>query len=179
MKAPAWLMIAALGAFGSKTAPPTATPTAFDAAPARTLATVDAAAASTIPPPPPPDAAPPPPPDPAAIRAGLLAAEVAAYDAARPALERTCARCHVRGGKKASSGKLKHFDMSAYPFKGHHVTEVGPKLREVLGADGGKATMPKDDPEQVTSEELALMLALATAWDAAHAGEVDAAAPPE
>ena len=90
--------------------------------------------------------------------AALLADETAAYEAAKPVLVATCARCHQQGGKKASRGKLKHFDMTSYPFTGHHTREVGPKLREVLGAAGKPASMPPDGdltPEQVALDVLA------------------------
>lgn len=141
-------------------------PQGRDAAPPPTLTPIDAAPRE-IAPELPPDAA-PPPPDPAAIKAALLADETAAYEAAKPVLVAACARCHQQGGKKASRGKLKHFDMTSYPFTGHHTHEMGPKLREVLGAAGKPATMPPDG--DLTPEQLAPMLRLAEAWDASEAG---------
>ncbi len=164
-----------LAACGSSSSTPIAPgpPQTPDAAPRDVVAPADAAPVAL---PPPVDAA-PPPPDPAAIMAALLADETAAYEAAKPVLVATCARCHQQGGKKASRGKLKHFDMTSYPFTGHHTREVGPKLREVLGAAGKPASMPPDG--DLTPEQLAPMLRLAEAWDAAEAGGAHAATAAE
>jgi hypothetical protein len=113
----------------------------------------------------------PPAPDPAQQ---LAAAELAAYEQAKPVLEKYCAGCHVKGGKNAKPKTLAHLDMTAYPFTGHHAEEISGEIREVLGATGKKATMPRSKPGSVKGEELALILAWADAFDAAHA----ASAPP-
>ena len=63
-------------------------------------------------------------PDPAQVKAELLAAEQAAFDKAKPVLEKNCARCHSKGGAKAAKKKLDHFDMTTYPFGGHHAAVV-------------------------------------------------------
>jgi hypothetical protein len=107
--------------------------------------------------------------DPAEV---LLAAEMAAYEAARPVLEEYCADCHTTGSARPSrkqKATLRHFSMDAYPFGGHHAHEMGDTMRKVLGVSGRKPTMPKDSPGAVTGDELALVLAWAEAWDAAHA----------
>jgi len=113
---------------------------------------------------------PPAPPDAAQVRAELLAAETAAYQAARPVFTTYCAACHQQGGAKATAKKLGHFDMTAYPFGGHHAAEIAGEIREALGVDGGKPTMPKGKPGVVQGDELASIVAWAVAWDAAEAG---------
>lgn len=117
------------------------------------------------------DATPPPPaPDPAQVKADLLATETTAFTAARPVLEKYCAGCHQRGGKKASAKKLAHFDLTAYPIRGHHAGEAGTTVREVLGVGGGKPTMPYGNAGVVKGDELALIVAWTEAFDASHAG---------
>ena len=117
------------------------------------------------------DAAPPEtPPDPAKVKADLLAAEQTAYDKAKPVFGKYCASCHSKDSKKAKAKTLGHFDMTSYPFGGHHAMEVSAEVRKVLGIGGGKATMPLDNPGAVQGEELALVAAWADAFDAAHAG---------
>lgn len=123
--------------------------------------TADAAVATE----PAPDAAPSGP-----SKEELLAAEQSAYETAKPVFEKYCSACHEQGGKKATAKKLGHFDMTSWPFGGHHTGEMGPKLREVLGIDGGKATMPDDHPGAVQGDDLARVAALADAWDKAEAG---------
>lgn len=118
-----------------------------------------------------PDVPPPPAgPDAAQVKADLLAAETAAHEAAKPVLGKYCAGCHQQGGKKASAKKLGHFDMTTYPFAGHHTAEIGKVMREVLGVGGGKPTMPYDKPGAVKGDELALIVAWSEAFDASHAG---------
>jgi hypothetical protein len=135
----------------------------------------DAAAPST----PPPDAAvaeaPPPPPPPPDPREALLAAETAAFETAKPVFDASCAHCHTKGGAKASPGKLKHFDMSAYPFTGHHADSITKTIRHVLGVDGKKPSMPKDKPGSVKGEDLDKIKAWADAYDAAEQGGAHAA----
>ncbi|MBP8808861.1 MAG: hypothetical protein KBG48_20335 [Kofleriaceae bacterium] len=118
-----------------------------------------------------PDAPPPAPPtDAAQVRVDLLAAETEAYRSARPVLERHCGRCHQRGGRQATAKKLGHFDMTTYPFGGHHADELGRVIRAVLGVGGGKPTMPAGRPGVVQGDDLAAIVAWAEAWDLAQAG---------
>lgn len=95
-------------------------------------------------------------------------AERDAYDRARPAFERHCARCHASDGDKAKRGSLKHFNMDGYPFGGHHASEIGQTVREVLGGTGLQPSMPRDNPGAVTGEDLAVMLAWADAFERAY-----------
>jgi mono/diheme cytochrome c family protein len=108
-------------------------------------------------------------PDPEQQKAALVAAELAAYEQAKPVLEKHCAGCHAKGGKGAKASTLRHFEMTAYPFGGHHAETISAEIREVLGATGKKPTMPKNKPGIVQGEELALILAWADAFDATHA----------
>lgn len=121
--------------------------------------------------PPPTPELPPTPPGPGAakVKADLLAAETIAYQAAKPVFETYCAGCHRQGGKKASAKKLGHFDITSYPFAGHHRTESGKVIRQVLGIGGGKPEMPDDRPGAVKGDELALIAAWADAFDASQA----------
>lgn len=100
-----------------------------------------------------------------------IALERAAYERAKPVFDKYCADCHTtakaQGPEHAEA--LEHFSMDGYPFGGHHAHELGEEIREVLGADGGEATMPEDDPGVVQGEELALVLAWADAFDEAQA----------
>ena len=109
-------------------------------------------------------------PDPAQIMAELLAAETAAYQQAKPVFEQFCSKCHQQGAKKATAKKLDHFDMTSYPFGGHHVAAMSTTIRHTLGADGAKPTMPADSPGSVAGDDLALVTAWADAWDAADDG---------
>jgi hypothetical protein len=60
---------------------------------------------------------------------------------------------------------------------GHHAGEAGKAVREVLGAAGrGKATMPADDKGAVAGDDLAKILAWASAFDRAQAAS-EAGAP--
>ena len=172
MRKPAWPQLAALaagfafGACGGKTAPEPVAPesapeaeeptTAPDAvAPEAPLA--EEPAAET-------------PPDPTQVKAELLAAETSAFELAQPVFKQHCARCHVKGGKKAKAKTLGHFNMTAYPFGGHHADEITAEIRKVLAIGGGKPTMPMDDPGVVQGDELSLIAAWADAYDKAHAG---------
>jgi hypothetical protein len=109
-------------------------------------------------------------PDPAQVQAELLAAEKAAFELAEPVFRQHCARCHVKGAKKASRKTLDHFDMTSYPFGGDHAHEITHEIREVLAIGGGKATMPEDRPGAVQGDELSLIAAWAEAHDKAEAG---------
>jgi hypothetical protein len=100
----------------------------------------------------------------------LLAAEKSAFERAEPVFRQYCARCHARGGAKARAKTLDHFDMTGYPFGGHHAAEITASIREVLGIGGGEATMPMDRPGAVQGEELQRIAAWADAYDRAAAG---------
>jgi hypothetical protein len=84
-------------------------------------------------------------------------------------LDKHCARCHTKSGKKAKKASLTHFSMDSYPFGGHHATEIGEEIREVLGLEGKKASMPPDQKGVVKGEELALIVAWTEAFDRSHA----------
>jgi hypothetical protein len=95
--------------------------------------------------------------------------EIAAFDAARPAFEHHCFRCHTSAGKKSKPKTLEHIAMDSYPFGGHHASEAGKAIRKVLGADGkSKPTMPSDDRGAVAGDDLVKVLAWADAFDRAH-----------
>jgi len=97
------------------------------------------------------------------------AEEREAFEAAKPAFERNCFRCHTSAGKKSKRKAMQHLAMDGYPFTGHHANEVGKVVRKALGVGGpGKATMPSDDPGAVTGEDLRLIVAWADAFDRAH-----------
>lgn len=109
-------------------------------------------------------------PDPAKIKADLLAVEMAAFDEAKPVFDKYCAKCHSKDGAKQSASKREHFDMTTYPFGGHHAMDVHNEIREVLGVTGKKPTMPADKKGAVKGEELELIKAWADAFDASHNG---------
>ncbi len=109
-------------------------------------------------------------PDPAKVKADLLAAEMAAYEKAKPVFEANCARCHSKDGKMTATKKREHFDMTTYPFGGHHAMELGKQIRKSLGIDGSKPTMPFDKKGSVKGEDLELIKKWTEAFDAAHAG---------
>jgi hypothetical protein len=109
-------------------------------------------------------------PDPAQVKAKLLAAEMTAYANAKPVFDKYCAKCHSKDGSKQSVGKRKHFDMTTYPFGGHHAMEVHDEVREVLGLTGKKPTMPADKKGAVQGAELDLVKAWADAFEASHEG---------
>jgi hypothetical protein len=111
-----------------------------------------------------------PAPDPAQIKADLLAGEQQAYESARPVFERYCADCHADGGKGAKPKTLEHFDMTRYPFGGHHVATLGPTIQHVLGIDGSKPSMPRNKKGAVQGDDLALVKAWTEAWQAADDG---------
>ena len=109
-------------------------------------------------------------PDPAQVKVDLAAAEQAAYEKAKPVFDKYCARCHSKDSKKASAKALDHFEMTSYPFGGHHAMEVAAEVRKALAIGGGKATMPRDQKGAVQGDELALVAAWADAFDASHEG---------
>lgn len=114
----------------------------------------------------------PPPMDP---KVELLAGETAAYDGAKPAFEKWCKGCHMKGEKNATEKKLKHFDISAYPFTGEHAATIGTEVATSLGLTGKKATMPKNKPGSVAKEDLELIKKWIEAWDASEKGGAHAA----
>lgn len=109
-------------------------------------------------------------PDPATIKADLLAVEMAAFEKAKPVFDTYCAKCHSKDGAKQSASKREHFDMTTYPFGGHHAMDVHNEIREVLGVTGKKPTMPADKKGAVKGEELELIKTWADAFDASHKG---------
>lgn len=94
--------------------------------------------------------------------------ERAAYERAKPILEKYCATCHTKGGAASSEEALEHFSMDGYPFGGHHANEIGAVVRMSLGASGRSPTMPRGKPGAVKGDELAAILAWADAFGAAH-----------
>jgi mono/diheme cytochrome c family protein len=108
-----------------------------------------------------------PPPVKTDPSADVLAAEQRAFVAAKPVFDKFCASCHTQAGKQAAKKKLDHFDMDTYPFGGHHTATIGFTIREVLGINGQKPTMPDDDPGAVRGDDLAKIKAWTDAWEAA------------
>lgn len=161
----------ALAACSSQSTPPTATPNEPEPAePTRPAETAEAAEAE------PADTAEPVTP---ASPAELLAAEMSAWEAAKPVFTRHCASCHTAGGKKASKKKLHHFDMGRYPFAGHHSKTIGFTIREVLGISGEEPTMPDNKPGSVVGADLAAIEAWTDAWEAAEKSGAHAPAEPD
>jgi hypothetical protein len=109
-------------------------------------------------------------PDPVQVKADLLAAEMAAYEKAKPVFDTYCAKCHSKDGSKQSISKREHFDITTYPFGGHHAMDVHNEVRVVLGLTGKKPTMPADKKGAVKGEELALIKAWTDAFEASHKG---------
>lgn len=108
--------------------------------------------------------------DPAQAKADLLAAEMAAFEKAKPVFDKNCSSCHVMGGRGAKAKTLQHFNMTKYPFGGHHAHEMTASIRKSLGLTGSKATMPKNKPGSVQGDDLATIAAWADAFDASMAG---------
>jgi hypothetical protein len=95
-------------------------------------------------------------------------AELAAYDAAKPGLQKHCFRCHTTKGMKVKAKALKHFNLDRYPPRGHHAHEAGAVVRRVLLGDKGKGegpSMPSDDPGVVVGQELERIIAWADAFE--------------
>jgi len=107
------------------------------------------------------DAAPP------AGKSDPKAAELAAWAAAQPVMQKYCALCHHQRGTMATKRKLGHFDMTSYPLGGHHAATIGATISKVLGLTGQRARMPFNKPGAVTGSELALVKAWIDAWQAA------------
>ena len=108
--------------------------------------------------------------EPAPAKTDLVAAETAAYERAKPVFDKWCAKCHSKTGTKSSISKREHFDMTTYPFGGHHAAQIGGEVRKALGVTGKKPTMPADRKGAVKGAELALIKAWADAFDASHKG---------
>jgi mono/diheme cytochrome c family protein len=163
------LLAAACG--GGSTKPAPTTPPPADPVPMKEpAATGPTTPADPAAPAEPAKPAAPPAPDPAKVKAELLAAETAAFEKAKPVFERYCASCHTKGGKNATAKKLGHFDMTTYPFGGHHAMEISSEIRKALAIGGGKPTMPFNNKGAVKGDELALIAAWADAFDASHKG---------
>jgi hypothetical protein len=109
-------------------------------------------------------------PDPAKVKADLLAAEMDAYEKAKPVFEKSCARCHKQGGSASTEKKRGHFDMTKYPFGGHHAATIAAEIRKSLAIGGGKPTMPYDKKGSVKGDDLALIATWADTFDKAAAG---------
>lgn len=92
----------------------------------------------------------------------------AAFAKAKPIFEKYCESCHSKDGVSSSEEALDHFDMTTYPFGGHHAHEIAKTVRRSLGV-GGKPTMPSGNPGAVKGEELELILAWADAFEKASA----------
>jgi hypothetical protein len=103
-------------------------------------------------------------------KAKLLAAEMSAWQTAKPTFMKYCTTCHTKDGRKATKKKLNHFAMDTYPFGGHHTKKIGFTIREVLGLTGEKPRMPADKPGAVKGDELATIKAWTEAWEAAETG---------
>jgi hypothetical protein len=112
----------------------------------------------------------PAPPAPAQIKADLLAVELAAFEKAKPVFDKWCAKCHSKSGRKQSASKREHFDMTTYPFGGHHAMDVHNEVRKALGLAGQKPTMPADNKGAVKGAELEAIKAWADAFEASHEG---------
>jgi hypothetical protein len=95
-------------------------------------------------------------------------AEIAAFIEARAAFERHCNRCHTTAGDETSRKAIDKLDMDRYPFRGKRAAFAGSAVRKSLGQGGGKATMPKDNPDTVSAEDLTLMFKWADTFDAAR-----------
>lgn len=155
----------ALAACGGGASKPAARPAEPDHA-----AHHDASGSSADPMPPKPVNDPPTPSEPAPTKdpkVELLAAETAAWETAKPVFDKACSSCHTTAGKKASKKKLDHFNFYAYPPGGHHTATIGTTIREVLGLNGEKPTMPYDKPGSVQGDDLAKVKAWTEAWAAA------------
>ena len=94
--------------------------------------------------------------------------EVAAFIEAQPAFARNCFRCHTSTSDETNKKGMEMLDMDRYPFGGKRAAIAGKAIRKSLGAGGGKATMPKDNPDTVSAEDLTKIFTWADAFDAAR-----------
>jgi hypothetical protein len=172
MKTILYVLFAAAACSGGSSKPATSSPPTTDPVPMTepAVATEPAKPSEPTTPSEPAKPAEPPAPDPAKVKAELLAAEQAAFEKAKPVFDKFCAKCHTKTGSKMSQKKLDHFDMTTYPFGGHHAMEISKEIRKSLGISGGKPTMPFDKKGAVKGDELALIAAWADAFDASHKG---------
>ena len=100
----------------------------------------------------------------------ITAEEKAAFQVAKPVLEKHCFRCHTSARKRGKGKGLKHLSFDRYPPMGHHSHEAGAAVRRVVvGTDEKGPTMPSDDPGAVTGEELKAVLEWADAYERARA----------
>jgi hypothetical protein len=103
----------------------------------------------------------------------LMAAEMAAYERAKPIFEDQCAGCHTpEPSRKKPKKGISHFSMAGYPFDGHHKHELGQAIRVAIGATDKPATMPQDDPGSIEGADREVILAWADAFDAAASAKV-------
>lgn len=86
-----------------------------------------------------------------------LSSAAAAPRTALVVFAENCASCHAVGTNPAAS---KHFSIADGAPVGHHVGALGVTMRKVLGAGGGKPTMPKGAPP-LTEADRALLIAWA------------------
>ena len=102
-------------------------------------------------------------------KATALATETAAAERAMPSFKAHCGSCHAKGGKNTSRKARNHFDMTAYPFGGHHAHELGRVVAASLWATDQDATMPKGKPGSVTGDDRRAILEWAHAFEQAAA----------
>jgi hypothetical protein len=95
--------------------------------------------------------------------------EIAAYVQAKTAFERHCFRCHASNGEEPTRRGMEKLDMSRYPFTGRRAAVAGRTVRRALGGAGPKATMPKDDPDSIAADDLAIILKWADTFEIARA----------
>ena len=162
------LVCAALAACGSKPSTPKTPDQPLPGDNGSGSAVVTAPDPAPTKPPEPTKSPEPAKPDPDAVKTELMAAEMAAFEKAKPVFDKSCASCHTKTGKKASKKKLDHMDMTSYPFGGHHTGTIGITIREVLGISGQKPTMPFDKPGSVKGDDLATIKSWTDAWEAAE-----------
>ncbi len=164
------LMLLTLACAGCPTAPPPAVddPTSLAANPDPAPATEpgDTADPGT----PDPSTAPGPSPSTEPASPPQPLTHEAAFAKAKPVFDKYCESCHSKDGVSTSREALDHFDMTSYPFGGHHAAEVAKSVRKSLGI-GGKATMPQGDPGAIKGAELEAVLAWADAFEKANAKE--------
>ena len=130
------LIMAALGACAAHSEEPVSPSAPAPYAPAASLAMAPSAS------PPPsslatqtPTATPLAPPSASAP----AATEQTTAQKARAVFNQQCASCHIEG---TNAKATKHFKLDHDVLAGHHVGSLGKTMRQVLGMNGGKATMP-------------------------------------
>lgn len=93
-----------------------------------------------------------------------LAAEMSAFETAKPVFDKWCVKCHVYASPAPKA--FKALQVEVYPFVGKHSTTKD--IRTVLAIGGGKPSMPFDNKGAVKGDELAAIAAWADAWDQAE-----------